>query len=143
MTLNGSLNIDLNLLILIFNERSHEEGIKIRLEYIWIWIIHEAVNGLSYNQLVEKIIANKNHSDSKLVTESLVAQNFLEESASQLTYHGLCELGVSMKENELAIFFRNNHFSTIHKRNNVSFFLDYYTVVLCWSKPHKKLWQIG
>ena len=69
---------------------------------------------------MEKIIANKNGSDSKLVTESLVAQNYLEESASQLTYHGLCELGTKMKENELAIFFRNNHFSTIHKRNNVS-----------------------
>jgi hypothetical protein len=69
---------------------------------------------------VEKIIANKNNSDSNLVTESLVAQNYLEESASQLTYHGLCELGTTMKDNELAIFFRNNHFSTIHKRNNVS-----------------------
>ena len=76
--------------------------------------------GLSYNQLVEKIIANKNNSDSNLVTESLVAQNYLEESASQLTYHGLCELGTKMNDNELAIFFRNNHFSTIHKRNNVS-----------------------
>ena len=69
---------------------------------------------------MEKIIANKNNSDSNLVTESLVAQNYLEESASQLTYHGLCELGTKMKDNELAIFFRNNHFSTIHKRNNVS-----------------------
>ena len=82
----------------------------------------KAVNGLSYNQLVEKIIANKNNCDSTLVTESIVAQNFLEESASQLTYHGLCELGTAMKENELAIFFRNNHFSTIYRRNNVSFF---------------------
>ena len=84
--------------------------------------IVRAVDGLSYNQLVEKIIANKNNTDSNLVTDSLVAQNFLEESASQLTYHGLCELGTTMKENELAIFFRNNHFSTIYKRNNVSHF---------------------
>jgi hypothetical protein len=82
-----------------------------------------AVDGLSYNQLVEKIIANKNNTDSNLVTDSLVAQNFLEESASQLTYHGLCELGTTMKENELAIFFRNNHFSTIYKRNNELFLL--------------------
>lgn len=83
----------------------------------------KAVDGLSYNQLVEKIIANKNSSDSNLATESLVAQNYLEESASQLTYHGLCELGTKMKDNELAIFFRNNHFSTIHKRNNELFLL--------------------
>ena len=73
---------------------------------------------------MEKIIANKNNTDNTLVTESLVAQNFLEESASQLTYHGLCELGTTMKENELAIFFRNNHFSTIYKKNNVRYFLS-------------------
>jgi hypothetical protein len=78
------------------------------------------VDGLSYNQLVEKIISNKNSNDSNLVSLSLVAQNFLEESASQLTYHGLCELVATMKEDELAIFFRNNHFSTIYKHKNVS-----------------------
>jgi len=80
----------------------------------------KAVDGLSYNQLVEKIIADKNSNDSTLVSASLVAHNFLEESASQLTYHGLCELVTTMKENELAIFFRNNHFSTIYKHKNVS-----------------------
>ncbi len=80
----------------------------------------KVVNGLSYNQLVEKIISNKNSADNNLVSQSLVAQNFLEESASQLTYHGLCELASTMNENELAIFFRNNHFSTIYKHKNVS-----------------------
>ena len=85
----------------------------------------KAVDGLSYNQLVEKIIANKNSTDSTLVSGSLVAHNFLEESASQLTYHGLCELVTTMKENEIAIFFRNNHFSTIYKRNNVRNFQNY------------------
>ena len=94
--------------------------------------IVRAVNGLSYNQLVEKIIANKNNTDNNLVTESLVAQNFLEESASQLTYHGLCELGTTMKENELAIFFRNNHFSTIYKRNNVRYFYDLLLYLYWW-----------
>ena len=80
----------------------------------------KAVDGLSYNQLVERIINNKTSSDSDLINQSLVAQNFLEESASQLTYHGLCELVSTMKDNELAIFFRNNHFSTLHKHKNVS-----------------------
>ena len=50
--------------------------------------ITQAVNSMSYNQLVEKIITNNSSSDSQLVTQSLVAQQFLEESASQLTYHG-------------------------------------------------------
>ena len=80
----------------------------------------KAVGGLSYNQLVERIINNKSSSDNDLISQSLVAQNFLEESASQLTYHGLCELVSTMKDNELAIFFRNNHFSTLYKHKNVS-----------------------
>jgi len=85
--------------------------------------IVKAVDGLSYNQLVEKIITHKNSSDNDLINQSLVAQNFLEESASQLTYHGLCELVSTMKDNELAIFFRNNHFSTIYKHKDEVFIL--------------------
>lgn len=52
----------------------------------------------------------------------MLAQQFLlEDSASQLTYHGLCELNSKMKEGELAVFFRNNHFSTIYKQKSVSY----------------------
>jgi hypothetical protein len=50
------------------------------------------------------------------VLQALVGQQFLEESASQLTYHGLCELNAKMGNGELAVFFRNNHFSTIYKQ---------------------------
>ena len=75
-----------------------------------------AVNSLSYNQLVESIITNRSAEDSTKVSQSLVAQQFLEESASQLTYHGLCELNTVMKEGQLAVFFRNNHFSTMYKQ---------------------------
>jgi len=75
-----------------------------------------AVNSLSYNQLVESIITNRSSDDSAKVSASLVAQQFLEESASQLTYHGLCELNSVMKEGQLAVFFRNNHFSTMYKQ---------------------------
>ena len=77
-----------------------------------------AVNSLSYNQLVESIITNRSSEDSTKVSQSLVAQQFLEESASQLTYHGLCELNTVMKEGQLAVFFRNNHFSTVYKQGD-------------------------
>lgn len=82
-----------------------------------------AVNSLSYNQLVEKIITNNGSKDSELVSQSLIAQHFLEDSASQLTYHGLCELNSNIGEQNLGIFFRNNHFSTIFKRNGELFLL--------------------
>ncbi|XP_061051622.1 ubiquitin carboxyl-terminal hydrolase MINDY-1-like [Eubalaena glacialis] len=74
-----------------------------------------AVGKLSYNQLVEKIITCKHSSDTNLVTEGLTAEQFLETTATQLTYHGLCELTTAAKEGELSVFFRNNHFSTMTK----------------------------
>ncbi|KAM9114204.1 ubiquitin carboxyl-terminal hydrolase MINDY-1 isoform 1-T1 [Pangshura tecta] len=75
----------------------------------------QAVGKLSYNQLVEKIITCKHSSDPNLVTEGLIAEQFLESTATQLTYHGLCELTATVKEGELSVFFRNNHFSTMIK----------------------------
>ncbi len=45
----------------------------------------------------------------------LIAEQFLESTATQLSYHGLCELNTTAKEGELSVFFRNNHFSTMIK----------------------------
>ncbi|XP_029919544.1 ubiquitin carboxyl-terminal hydrolase MINDY-1 [Myripristis murdjan] len=74
-----------------------------------------AVGKLSYNQLVEKIIDYKHSADSSRVSEGLVAEQFLEATATQLSYHGLCELNTTAKEGEISVFFRNNHFSTMIK----------------------------
>ncbi|MGH0163590.1 UNVERIFIED_CONTAM: hypothetical protein FKN15_045198 [Acipenser sinensis] len=75
----------------------------------------QAVGKLSYNQLVEKIITFKHSADSSVVSEGLMAEQFLESTATQLSYHGLCELGATAKEGELSVFFRNNHFSAMIK----------------------------
>ncbi|XP_042907925.1 ubiquitin carboxyl-terminal hydrolase MINDY-1 isoform X2 [Parasteatoda tepidariorum] len=80
--------------------------------------IVRAVGKCSYNQLVEKIINLKFSSDPDQITEALVAEHFLEKSASQLTYHGLYELTSKLKEDELCVLFRNNHFSSLVKHNN-------------------------
>uniref|UniRef100_A0A3B3R350 Ubiquitin carboxyl-terminal hydrolase n=1 Tax=Paramormyrops kingsleyae TaxID=1676925 RepID=A0A3B3R350_9TELE len=74
-----------------------------------------AVGKLSYNQLVEKIIDYKHSPDSSRISEGLMAEQFLESTATQLSYHGLCELNTTAKEGELSVFFRNNHFSTMIK----------------------------
>ncbi|KAM9384474.1 ubiquitin carboxyl-terminal hydrolase MINDY-1 isoform 1-T2 [Pholidichthys leucotaenia] len=74
-----------------------------------------AVGKLSYNQLVEKIINYKHSADSSRVSEGLVVEQFLESTATQLSYHGLCELNTTAKEGEISVFFRNNHFSTMIK----------------------------
>nr|KAG5702894.1 hypothetical protein BaRGS_034667 [Batillaria attramentaria] len=77
-----------------------------------------AVSKCSYNQLVEKIIQQKASDKDELIRE---AEQFLDRTASQLTYHGLCELSLTVKEHELSIFFRNNHFSTLYRHNNFSY----------------------
>ncbi|XP_022958349.1 ubiquitin carboxyl-terminal hydrolase MINDY-1-like isoform X1 [Cucurbita moschata] len=42
-------------------------------------------------------------------------RNFLKNNASQLTFYGLFSLQDGLKERELCVFFRNNHFSTMFK----------------------------
>ncbi|CAL9691038.1 unnamed protein product [Knipowitschia caucasica] len=74
-----------------------------------------AVGKLSYNQLVEKIIDCKHSSDSSKVSQGLAAEQFLDSTASQLSYHGLCELTSKVTEGEICVLFRNNHFSTMVK----------------------------
>lgn len=77
--------------------------------------IVKAVGHCSYNQLVEKIISCKQSDSSELAGEGFVAEQFLNSTATQLTYHGLCELTSTVQEGELCVFFRNNHFSTMTK----------------------------
>ncbi|TRY82227.1 hypothetical protein DNTS_023868 [Danionella cerebrum] len=77
--------------------------------------IVKAVGNCSYNQLVEKIISCKQSDSSELAGEGFVAEQFLNSTATQLTYHGLCELTSTVEEGELCVFFRNNHFSTMTK----------------------------
>ncbi|PPR95726.1 hypothetical protein GOBAR_AA24962 [Gossypium barbadense] len=49
--------------------------------------------------------------------------NFLKNNASQLTFYGLFCLQDGLKERELCVFFRNNHFSTMFKYNGELYLL--------------------
>ncbi|XP_078097547.1 ubiquitin carboxyl-terminal hydrolase MINDY-2 isoform X2 [Mustelus asterias] len=85
--------------------------------------VAKAVGMCSYNQLVEKIIFCKQSSNSELVSEGFVAEQFLNSTATQLTFHGLCELISTVEEGELCVFFRNNHFSTMTKHKGQLYLL--------------------
>uniref|UniRef100_A0A8C7ZV33 Ubiquitin carboxyl-terminal hydrolase n=1 Tax=Oryzias sinensis TaxID=183150 RepID=A0A8C7ZV33_9TELE len=85
--------------------------------------IVKAVGNCSYNQLVEKIISCKQSDNSELAGEGIVAEQFLSSTATQLTYHGLCELTSTVQEGELCVFFRNNHFSTMIKHKGQLYLL--------------------
>lgn len=68
------------------------------------------VDGLSYNRIVEKIVSTNNES------ENYMLRNFLDSSASQLTTQGIRELLSNLKDGEIAVLFRNNHFQTLAKQ---------------------------
>jgi ubiquitin carboxyl-terminal hydrolase MINDY-1/2 len=48
---------------------------------------------------------------------------FLQDSSSQLTVAGLFQLSETMRIGELAVFFRNNHFSTLYKHEDSSLYI--------------------
>ncbi len=48
---------------------------------------------------------------SRLMREGNLIESFLTATATQLTYYGLSRLYSDVKEKEVSVFFRNNHFS--------------------------------
>ncbi|CAM9227350.1 unnamed protein product [Phaeothamnion confervicola] len=59
----------------------------------------------------------------KILHEGHIVEKFLEDTASQLTYHGLALLHQTVRESQLCVFFRNNHFATLFKRDGKLFLL--------------------
>ncbi|KAF7258784.1 hypothetical protein EG68_03027 [Paragonimus skrjabini miyazakii] len=95
---------------------------KIPLYHGWLvepedMALSSIIGGRSYNQLAERIIELKASADPELKNQGALAEDFLDQTASQLTYHGLCELSSTVSEGQLAVFFRNNHFNTIFKND--------------------------
>jgi ubiquitin carboxyl-terminal hydrolase MINDY-1/2 len=61
--------------------------------------------------------------DIELCKEGEVIEAFLASTAAQLTYIGLAALHQILQERQLAVFFRNNHFSTIFRNNGKLYLL--------------------
>lgn len=64
---------------------------------------------------------------------------WLEDNRSQLTSYGLQKLDQSMNADLVAIFFRNNHFSTLYKANDHDFYL--LLTDTAFLKSGKYVWQ--
>ena len=73
------------------------------------------ISKLSYNKIVERVIEGGSSGSTGDAVEAEVCRAFLDDTSSQLTYHGLMELHEKVKERQLCVFFRNNHFSTMFK----------------------------
>ncbi|CAI5732643.1 unnamed protein product [Peronospora destructor] len=58
-----------------------------------------------------------------LLEEGPVLEVFFNSTASQLTYYGLVKLQEGLRERQLCVFFRNNHFSTLFKFDGALYLL--------------------
>ena len=85
-------------------------------------IVAELVDRASSSALDESPIdtsATQQDNLATVVAEKLALHEFLDSSASQSTRGGLRSALGSIKERELVVFFRNNHFSTAFSLNGV------------------------
>ncbi|XP_035543482.1 ubiquitin carboxyl-terminal hydrolase MINDY-2-like [Juglans regia] len=74
-----------------------------------------AIGSKSYNALTGELVALETQYMEGLSQKGELIRNFLKNNASQLTINGLFCLRDGLKESELCVFFRNNHFSTMFK----------------------------
>lgn len=92
------------------------------------------IRDLSYNHVILKIVEYQALLDSKeedqnsessrrVMEEGPILETFMAETASQLTFAGLSGVMQAMKEHQLAVFFRNNHFSTIFRHRDQLYLL--------------------
>uniref|UniRef100_A0A0V0J1S2 MINDY deubiquitinase domain-containing protein n=1 Tax=Schistocephalus solidus TaxID=70667 RepID=A0A0V0J1S2_SCHSO len=96
---------------------------KIGIYHGWVvdpsdHVLAEVIQDRTYNQLVEAVIGWRSSENPDVVQRGFLAEAFLENTASQLTVHGLCQLADTLRKGQLAVFFRNNHFSTIYRHND-------------------------
>ncbi|CAH8596942.1 unnamed protein product [Schistosoma rodhaini] len=81
------------------------------------------VGNRTYNQLTEELLRLESSDNDEDLKRSILVEWFLNESGSQLSFHGLSQLVTTLHDEELAVFFRNNHFNTILKHKDSIFVL--------------------
>eukprot|EP00924_Labyrinthula_sp_SR-Ha-C_P008107 snap_masked-scaffold_11-processed-gene-3.9-mRNA-1 protein AED:0.08 eAED:0.08 QI:0/-1/0/1/-1/1/1/0/379 len=128
---SGIHSFEFNSLISIFD--------MLDLNLFHSWVISpedpkfELIKDLSYNQLVDLIVSSKDE------TKVFLLQEFLNETQSQITKYGLDlmkEKDKGIKERELCVVFRNNHFTTLFKYEGELYLLltdfGYENEIVCW-----------
>ncbi|EGC31787.1 hypothetical protein DICPUDRAFT_82343 [Dictyostelium purpureum] len=94
--------------------------LNIKLVHGWIpdpeqLDIKQIIGSLSYNDLAPKIVSfEQSFPNAKVDTQQKV-NDFA--NSNQLTEHGLHLIQENLKEDELCVFFRNNHFATMTKHD--------------------------
>eukprot|EP00550_Attheya_septentrionalis_P005729 CAMPEP_0198280744 /NCGR_PEP_ID=MMETSP1449-20131203/769_1 /TAXON_ID=420275 /ORGANISM="Attheya septentrionalis, Strain CCMP2084" /LENGTH=565 /DNA_ID=CAMNT_0043976203 /DNA_START=158 /DNA_END=1855 /DNA_ORIENTATION=- len=87
-------------------------------------------------ELVE--MRRKHQKLSEAASEGVLINEFLTSTSHQLTYHGLHELMVHIAEESLCVFFRNNHFGTMTKKDGILYLL---VTDLGYSNVSEVVWE--
>ena len=86
------------------------------------WSDHEDDFGASQEESLEAESQRQPKSDDDIVN-ALAIKEFLESHPSQLTVYGLVSMNDRLQEDQLAVFFRNNHFNVLLKHSNELYIL--------------------
>jgi hypothetical protein len=78
---------------------------------------------MDYNRVIEMSISSQNttfssNTDDMNTLYAITCSQFLQQTSSQVTSHGLNLILKTLPNMNPAVFFRNNHFSTIIKSND-------------------------
>jgi len=106
------------------------------IRLVHAWTVDPQMTGLSfirqqsYNELTSFILSepdeksNLSDIDMAIIEQrKRLARNFLQETSSQITAHGLFRLHEVINEGEICVLFRNNHFATITKHEGKIYLL--------------------
>jgi len=106
------------------------------IRLVHAWTVDPQLTGLkfireqSYNELTSFILSDLDEKsdlsdlDIAIVEQrKVLARNFLQETSSQITAHGLFRLHEVINEGEICVLFRNNHFATITKNKGKIYLL--------------------
>jgi hypothetical protein len=138
LPLNRGMNVNINFTSIDGFERTSElecfDLLKIKLYHAWLVSeddlgVYPYLSLLSYNQATEKVamceeikskVLETGQTDldkdrMEILQEGEAIEKWLRDTASQLTSDGIIQLNTRMQQGDLAVLFRNNHFSVIHK----------------------------
>jgi hypothetical protein len=143
MSILGKLNegMDVNIRFTAVDAFDHSketavlDSLNIRLFHSWIIseddiTVYPYVSPLTYNDAVEKVVeyeetksraietGNFEIVDREKFVEGETIAKWLESTSGQITSDGIIGVNSHMKEGDLAVFFRNNHFSVIFNKND-------------------------
>ena len=86
--------------------------------------LSERVDAADVNAQEQIEVRHQNvEKEQNLMKEGAIFEKFLEATAPQFTYPGMLSLYSTMHDRQFAVFFRNNHFSTLFFYNGQLFML--------------------